>query len=71
MVTITSTGVSVETAKDAAGDTANDGLTYDDVTNELDVATGGGLTIDANGKVDIAGGSISETSIAYDFIGGA
>jgi len=69
MVTITSTGLSVETAKDAAGATATDGLTYDDVTNELDVDVGSELTIDANGRVDLAGGSISETALVYDFVG--
>lgn len=70
MVTITSTGLSVEDAKDAAGATATDGLTYDDVTNELDVNVGSGIEIDPNGKVALATGSVAATALAYDFLGG-
>jgi hypothetical protein len=69
MVTITSTGLSVETAKDAAGETATDGLTYDDVTNELDVDVGSGIEIDPNGKVAIPTGTTEGTALAYDFVG--
>jgi len=69
MVTITSTGLSVETAKDAAGATATDGLTYDDVTNELDVDVGSGIEIDPNGRVAIPSGSVAATALAYDFVG--
>jgi len=61
MVTITSTGLSVEDAKDAAGETANNGLAYDDVTNELDVDPGPALQIDGNGRVDIVDNEIQDT----------
>jgi len=70
MVTITSTGLSVEDAKDAAGSTANDGLTYDDVTNELDVQVGNALTIDGSNQVAVIQDDIDETALAYDFVGG-
>jgi len=61
MVSITSTGLSVETAKDAAGATATDGLTYDDVNNELDVDTASALQIDGNGQVDVVDTEIQDT----------
>jgi len=70
MVTITSTGLSVEDAKDAAGSTANDGLTYDDVTNEFDVQVGNDLTIDGSNQVAVVSGRIEEIALAYDFVGG-
>jgi len=70
MVTVTSTGLSVEDAKDAAGSTANDGLTYDDVTNELDVQVGNALTIDGSNQVAVIQDDIDETALAYDFVGG-
>jgi hypothetical protein len=70
MVTITSTGLSVEDAKDAAGSTANDGLTYDDVTNEFDVVPGNALTIDGSKQVAVVQDDIDETVLAYDFVGG-
>jgi hypothetical protein len=70
MVTITSTGLSVEDAKDAAGTTANDGLTYDDVANELDVQVGNDLTIDGSSQVAVIDGRIDEIALAYDFVGG-
>jgi len=70
MVTITSTGLSVEDAKDAAGSTANDGLTYDDVANELDVQPGNALTIDGSNQVAVIQDDIDETVLAYDFVGG-
>jgi len=69
MVTITSTGLSVEDAKDAAGSTANDGLTYDDVANELDVQVGNDLTIDGNKQVAVIDDDIDERVLAYDFVG--
>lgn len=70
MVTITSTGLSVEDAKDAAGSTANDGLTYDDVANELDVDPGSRMRIDGNGRVDVIDDEIQKLALAYDFVGG-
>jgi len=70
MVTITSTGLSVENAKDAAGSTATDGLSYDDVSNELDVQVGNDLTIDGSNQVAVPGGRIEEIALAYDFVGG-
>jgi len=70
MVTITSTGLSVEDAKDAAGSTATDGLTYDDVANELDVQVGNDLTIDGSNRVAVPNGLIDEKALAYDFVGG-
>jgi len=70
MVTITSTGLSVEDAKDAAGSTANDGLTYDDVTNEFDVVAGNALTIDSSNQVAVVDDDIDERILAYDFVGG-
>jgi len=69
MVTITSTGLSVEDAKDAAGSTANDGLTYDDVTNEFDVVAGNALTIDGSSQVSVVDTDIDERVLAYDFVG--
>jgi len=69
MVTITSTGLSVEDAKDAAGSTANDGLTYDDVTNEFDVVAGNALTIDGSNQVAVIDDDIDERILAYDFVG--
>lgn len=69
MVSITSTGVSIETAKDAAGNTANDGLVYDDAANDLDVDVDNGLTITATGKVDIDTPTVQEQALAYDFVG--
>ena len=70
MVTVTSTGLSVEDAKDAAGSTAKDGLTYDDVANELDVQVGNALTIDGSNQVAVVQDDIDETVLAYDFVGG-
>jgi hypothetical protein len=70
MVTITSTGLSVEDAKDAAGSTANDGLTYDDVTNEFDVVPGSRMQIDGTGRVDVIDDEIQKLALAYDFVGG-
>jgi hypothetical protein len=70
MVTITSTGLSVEDAKDAAGSTANDGLVYDDVANELDVNPGSRMRIDANGRVDVIDDEIQKLALTYDFVGG-
>jgi len=70
MVTITSTGLSVEDAKDAAGSTANDALTYDDVANELDVQVGNALTIDGSNQVAVIDDDIDERVLAYDFVGG-
>jgi len=69
MVTITSTGLSVEDAKDAAGSTANDGLTYDDVTNEFDVVAGNALTIDGSSQVAVIDDEIEKLALAYDFVG--
>jgi len=69
MVTVTSTGLSVEDAKDAAGSTANDGLTYDDVANELDVVAGNALTIDGSNQVAVVDDDIDERVVAYDFVG--
>jgi hypothetical protein len=70
MVTITSTGLSVEDAKDAAGATANKGIVYDDVTNELDVDPGNALTIDGNDQVAVVDDEIQKLALAYDFVGG-
>jgi hypothetical protein len=70
MVTITSTGLSVEDAKDASGSTANDGLTYDDVSNSLDVQVGNDLTIDDSNQVAVPSGRIEEIALAYDIIQG-
>jgi hypothetical protein len=69
MVTITSTGLSVEDAKDAAGSTANDGLTYDDVTNEFDVVPGNALTIDGSSQVAVVDDEVQKLALAYDFVG--
>jgi len=69
MVTVTSTGLSVEDAKDAAGSTANDGLTYDDVANELDVVAGNALTIDGSDQVAVIDDEIQKIALAYDFVG--
>jgi hypothetical protein len=71
MVTINSPGLSSADVTDAVGSTANDGLTFDSATNSLDVDVGSELAINANGKVDIAGATIEETALAYDFVGGA
>jgi len=62
MVSITSTGLSVADVKDAAGETATDGLTYDDVNNELDVDTATALQIDGNGQVDVVDAEIQDTA---------
>jgi len=69
MVTISSPGLSSADVTDAVGSTANDGLTFDSATNDLDVDVSSDLAIDANGRVDIAAGTIGETALAYDFVG--
>jgi len=56
--------------QDTVGSTATSGLTYDNTTNELDVSVGSGLEIDTSGKVAIPTGSVEETALAYDFLGG-
>jgi hypothetical protein len=70
MVTISSPGLSSADVTDAVGSTANDGLTFDSATNDLDVDVGSEIEIDATGKVDIVPGTIEETALAYDFVGG-
>jgi len=69
MVTISSPGLSAADVADSVGSTANDGLTFDSATNDLNVDVCSELAIDANGRVDIAGGTIEETALAYDFVG--
>jgi len=69
MVTISSPGLSSASVTDAVGSTANDGLTFDSVTNDLDVDVGSGIEIDANGKVGIPTGSVEAAALAYDLVG--
>jgi len=69
MVTISSPGLSSANILDAIGSTANDGLTFDSATNDLDVDVGSGIEIDPNGKVGIPTGSVDGTALAYDFVG--
>jgi hypothetical protein len=69
MVTINSPGLSSANVTDAVGSTANDGLTFDSVTTNLDVDVGSGIEIDPNGKVAIPTGLVEANALAYDFVG--
>jgi len=69
MVTISSPGLSAADVADSVGSTANDGLTFDSATNDLDVDVGSGIEIDPNGKVAIPTGTAETTALAYDFVG--
>jgi len=61
MVTISSPGLSSADVTDAVGSTANDGLTFDSSSDNLDVDTAASLQIDGNGQVDIVADEIKDT----------